>query len=130
MTSTLTSGQRALLQAELAQRRQQLDQQLAEQQGGRSRAEAAADWLNQDGDDAPQRDADREVALARADHELDELGRVSQALQRVQAADFGVCKDCGTSIAFDRLRLEPWALRCVACEAAREAPAARRPHQI
>ena len=119
-SSPLTAGQRALLEAELTQRRQQLDRQLAEQLAGQTRAEHARDLLLQDGDDAPQRDADREVALARTDRELAELGQVSQALQRVQAADFGLCQDCGGTIPFDRLRLEPWARRCVGCESAHE----------
>ena len=32
----------------------------------------------------------------------------------------GVCTDCAEDIPFDRLKVEPWALRCVACEARHE----------
>lgn len=124
--SPLTLAQRAQLAADLGQRRQQLDHQLAEQLAGQTRAEHARELLLQDGDDAPQRDADREVDLARTDRELAELGQVSRALQRIQSPAFGLCEDCSEPIAYERLRLEPWALRCVACETTREGPAGRK----
>ena len=72
------------------------------------------------------------VAVFQALPELDDQGVVlefcmqepqrwlSLALRRVQGEDYGLCADCGGTIAFDRLRLEPWALRCVACESALE----------
>jgi DnaK suppressor protein len=128
MTTLLTPGQRALLKAALQLRQSQLDQQSADHLHGDSRVEHAAGSLNQDRDDARQRDADREVDLARADAQLLELGQVSRALQRIEEPDFGFCIDCGEAIAFDRLKLEPWALRCVACEGQHEgaSPALRR----
>ena len=116
----ITPEKRQQLQSEWTQRQQALEGQLAEQLAGQTRTEFARDLLDQDGDDAPQRDADREVALARADHELDELGQVSRALRRLQDDDFGRCGDCGDAIPFERLRLEPGAERCVACATARE----------
>jgi DnaK suppressor protein len=62
--------------------------------------------------------------MALSDRTLVELGQVSAAMRRVQAEDFGVCTDCGVDIPFDRLKVEPWATRCVACESAQEARAA------
>ena len=120
MTHFLSPGQRALLQQLLEMRQHELDRRVALHLGQTSRSERAHEVLQQDADDAPQRDADREIDLARADRDIEELGIVSNALARVHDANFGVCTDCGTSIAFDRLKLEPWALRCVACEAQRE----------
>jgi DnaK suppressor protein len=120
MTTHLTAGQRALLQASLTQRQHELDRRLAHHHGGVSRVEHAREVLLQDGDDAPQRDADREVDLALTDLETQELGRVSEALRRLQTPGFGQCADCGEDIAFDRLKVEPWALRCVPCETVRE----------
>jgi len=52
---------------------------------------------------------------------MQELDQVSSALQRLQDPDFGFCKQCGVQIPFDRLKIEPQALRCVACESAAEA---------
>jgi DnaK suppressor protein len=59
--------------------------------------------------------------MARTDKDLLELGAVSAALRRLQGSSYGVCADCEEPIPFDRLKLEPWALRCVGCESAREA---------
>jgi DnaK suppressor protein len=120
--TSLTMAQRTTLEAELKLRQQALDRQLAEHQHGVSRVEHARELLQQDGDDAPQRDADREVDLARSDRELAELGLVSQALQRVHQPGYGQCADCGDAIPYARLQLEPWALRCVACETRAEGP--------
>ncbi len=120
MPHFLSPGQRALLQQLLQMRQHELDRRVALYQAGGSRSEVARDVLQQDGDDAPQRDADREIDLSRADRDIEELGAVSQALARVHDASFGLCTDCGQTIPFDRLKLEPWAVRCVACATERE----------
>ena len=120
MTSHLTAGQRALLEAELIRRQNELDRQLADHQGGLSRVEHAREVLSQDSDDISHREAERELDMAISDRELGELGTVSAALRRLKEGSFGLCGDCGEQIAFDRLKVEPWALRCVACETLRE----------
>ncbi len=120
MSTHLTPGQRAQLKQRLELRQHELDQRLARQLGSGTRATHAREVLQQDGDDAPQRAADREIDLALGDAEMRELGAVSQALKRLEQPDYGWCLDCGNPIAFDRLQAEPWALRCVACESARE----------
>jgi DnaK suppressor protein len=125
MTDFLTTGQRALLEAALVERQHQLDRRLGEHQEGLSRPEHAHEVLEQDGDDAPQRQGEREVDMALSDLELVELGAVSAALHRLRTGTYGRCADCGIDIPFDRLKAEPWALRCVACEGARERRAAR-----
>lgn len=125
MSPHLTAGQKALLEAALVQRQHLLDRRLAEHTQGLSRAEHARDVLLQDGDDAPQRDNDREMDLALTDIETQELGAVSDALRRLTSAEYGRCRDCSADIPFDRLKIEPWALRCVACESARESARAQ-----
>ncbi|MDH4060668.1 MAG: TraR/DksA C4-type zinc finger protein [Aquincola sp.] len=120
MVTTLTSGQRALLEERLELEKRELDRRIALRLGGAGRVEHAREVLLQDADDAPQREADRELDMAMADRDIALQGQVSRALARVQAPEFGLCSDCGTAIAFDRLRLEPWAERCVACETVRE----------
>jgi len=42
------------------------------------------------------------------------------ALQRLDAGVYGDCVDCGQPIALERLRVQPAAERCAACQAARE----------
>ena len=120
MTSHLTAGQRALLEAALTRRRNELDRQVAEHQGGLSRAEHAREFLAQDSDDVSHREAEREMDMALSDRELAELGAVSAAMRRLKEGDYGICADCDREIPFDRLKVEPWALRCVPCEAKRE----------
>jgi DnaK suppressor protein len=121
MSHHLTAGQRALLEAALLQRQHQLDARLAEHHQGLTRAEHAADLREQDNDDAPQRETERELDLAISDRETTELGAVSAALRRLRADDYGICRGCGCEIPFDRLKAEPWALRCVDCESRMEA---------
>jgi DnaK suppressor protein len=120
MSTHLTTGQHALLQAELEQRREQLGAQLAEHMHGQTRVERAADVARQDADDAPQRLPEREVASVLSIHERRELDAVTAALQRLQRGSYGTCADCEAEIPYDRLKAEPWALRCVACETRRE----------
>jgi DnaK suppressor protein len=117
----LTAGQHALLETALQQQLQQLDRRLAEHLGGTTRAEHARSVLQQDGDDAPQREPERELDQALGDRDTVALGEVSAALARLRdAGRFGLCADCGAEIPFDRLKVEPWALRCVACQTAHE----------
>lgn len=120
MSTPLTSGQRALLQAELEQRQRALLSQLEAHRRGRTAAERAHDMLTQDGDDAPQRLPEREIAMALTEREQRELDAVSAAMDRMGRDAYGSCADCGVDIPFDRLKAEPWALRCVACESQRE----------
>lgn len=120
MSAHLTHGQRAMLKAALELRRSELDRRLAAQQHGQSRVEHAREVLLQDGDDAPQRDSDREVELAWSDQEALELGAVKLALKRVDDPHYGLCADCAAEIPFDRLKIEPQTMRCVACESRHE----------
>ena len=125
----LTPGQRSLLKARLELRLHELQDSLRQHHGGLSRVEHAHDMLAQDGDDAPQRAADREVDLARTNLEAREIDEVGQALRRIREHSFGLCQKCGEAIAFDRLMVEPQARLCVSCLASTESgsPRARPP---
>lgn len=114
-THHLTHGQKALIKAQLELRLHQLDRQLGLHQEGASRVEHAREVLQQDGDDAPQRAADREVDLALTDQLTQELGATSRALARIADDNFGVCSSCSAEIPFDRLKVEPQTMLCVAC---------------
>lgn len=124
--TALTAGQRAQLEADLRQRQRQLDDGLAAHHGGLTRVEHAREVLLQDGDDAPQREGEREVDMALSDLETQQVGAVSQALLRLQEGRYGSCAVCGTAIPFARLQVEPWALRCVGCEAKQEGASGRQ----
>jgi DnaK suppressor protein len=80
MNTTLTPGQRAQLRELLELQQHELDRRISSHVGSQGRVAHAAEVLDQDADDAPQRNSDREVDLAQADRELIELGAVSRAL--------------------------------------------------
>lgn len=117
----LTPAQRALLDADLQARRRALAEALALHQGRESRPAHAREVLLQDGDDAPQRDADREVDQAITEQDIAELAALDAALLRIGTPAYGRCEACAEAIPFDRLRAAPEALRCVPCEREHEA---------
>ena len=123
----LGAGQRALLEASLQLRQRQLGRRLAQHHSGVSRAEHAHDMLKQDSVDAPQREGERELDMALSELETRELGAVSLALARLGTDSFGICFDCQAEIPFDRLKAEPWALRCVACQTRLDGKSRPRP---
>jgi len=125
MSQHLTTGQRTELQTALTRRRHVLATQLAEHLHGLTRAERAHDVLMQDGDDAPQRVPERDIAAALTDLERRELDAVVAAMQRLEHGGYGQCADCAVAIPFERLLVEPWALRCIDCATAREREAQR-----
>jgi DnaK suppressor protein len=122
MTMALTTGQRVLLESLLLQRLHELQRQIALHHGD-SRVTHAQALLE-------ARDAGRDVDMALSNLDLRELGDVSLALRRVHGEDYGLCADCGGDIAFDRLRLEPWALRCIGCESASETRQRRQAQRL
>ena len=61
-----------------------------------------------------------DVAEAEVTRDLGELRMLERALKRVSEGSYGQCIDCGGEIPFERLRAQPGAGRCVACQERRE----------
>lgn len=61
-----------------------------------------------------------DVDIAAVDRDVRELREVERALAQVARDDFGACADCGEPIGYPRLRANPSALRCLACQGRRE----------
>ena len=120
MSTHLTAGQHALLEAELLSLERRLRSRVSQQLEGDSRVEHAHEMLVSDDDAVTRHAQDREVDLGLTDQELQELGEVERALDRLKAGDYGQCADCGCDIPYDRLKVEPQALHCVPCATARE----------
>ena len=120
MTHSISNEERATLARALQLRREALERQMSTHLHDQSRVEFARDLLLQDGDDAPQRASDREVDQTLADIDLQTLAAVSEAQDRLRADDYGQCVDCDEPILFERLLIEPEALRCMACQSAHE----------
>jgi len=91
--------------------------QLRDQRGGRiGRAEAAAQAREEASEDWAQADAERDLAFAMEERESAELVAIDEALKRVADGSYGLCVDCGASIATARLHASPTALRCIDCQ--------------
>lgn len=107
--------------AQLRQMRTTLLAQVRAQRGGRvGRAEAAADALDNVGDDWAQANAERDLSIALEERESAELVAIDAALKRVADGSYGLCLDCGEALPTARLHANPTALCCVACQDKRE----------
>lgn len=64
-----------------------------------------------------RQDALQNQAMAKATHarRQTERRRLSAALARIDAGEYGYCDSCGEDIAPGRLELDPAATRCVDC---------------
>jgi DnaK suppressor protein len=67
-----------------------------------------------------EEDPATDLDVAIADLATATLRRIDQALERLDNGEYGRCSSCGGRIADVRLRAMPSAVRCRACESARE----------
>jgi DnaK suppressor protein len=63
---------------------------------------------------------DDEIAFAVAERRARQLQEVTRALEDINAGRYGICRECGEPIAKARLKVMPFATRCVACQARSE----------
>lgn len=66
--------------------------------------------------DEAARRADDAVGAGEVQRDIDELRQVQAALFRIDTGVYGDCVDCGESIAFERLHVQPAAERCATCQ--------------
>jgi DnaK suppressor protein len=73
-------------------------------------------------DDTEQAEADvqEDIEVALIQMKGEALEQVRDALVRLESGEYGNCVDCSSEIAEGRLRAIPFAVRCTACEGARE----------
>jgi DnaK suppressor protein len=85
----------------------------AESQGGKS---------HEVFDDVESSEADiqDDIELALIQMKSETLNKINDALARLEHGEYGYCFECGEEIAEKRLRALPFAVRCKACEEARE----------
>ena len=63
---------------------------------------------------------DEEVAATMADRRARQLQQVTAALEDINAGRYGICRECDEPIAKARLKVMPFATRCVPCQQALE----------
>jgi len=81
----------------------------------RTRADDVSDTI--DRSDADVQDG---MDLALLQMRTETLARIDEALLRLDAGEYGVCFECAGEISERRLRALPFAVRCQACQQARE----------
>jgi DnaK suppressor protein len=57
-----------------------------------------------------------DIGNAEVARDARELRALEAALARMEAGEYGACADCAEPIAFERLKAEPGAPRCIACQ--------------
>ena len=90
------------------------------------RERGAADRGAADPQDIGTADVQDDLELSLLQMKTETLRKIEAALQRLKVGGYGNCAECEEPIATARLRALPFALRCTACEGARENHAASR----
>ena len=120
MSAHLTLAQRHDLARALRHKLQHIQDQQVRHQEGQTRIERAQDQYEPDWDDAAQRAPEVAVDRTIFDIEVKETDAMTRALAHVMDDSYGLCTDCQAEIPFERLKVEPQAVRCVTCETRHE----------
>lgn len=108
----------AELRSTLEERAQALRAELRDtvQRSNEEKTELLRDEVRDNGDDSFL-DLITDVNLADVDRDLSEFRAVNAALTRMDTGEYGRCEDCGREIALKRLEVQPFATRCIECQA-------------
>jgi len=66
-------------------------------------------------------ESDRNFMLRIRDRERKLIGKIRQALQRIEDGSFGICESCGDEISEERLKARPVTTLCIECKTKQEA---------
>jgi DnaK suppressor protein len=89
-------------------------------------SQSAEDITRGDSLDIASSSRDREITFMLKSRELDELRAVEDAIERIDADDYGICANCEDPIEIKRLEAIPWARFCRACQEERENRSSQR----
>jgi DnaK suppressor protein len=86
--------------------------------GGIKPLQASMENNTRQGDMADQASGNNEVHIALKLKQTDAkiLQAIEDALKRIDAGNYGVCRDCGEPIASARLNAIPWTRVCITCK--------------
>ena len=124
----LTGEERVELEAIIRRDHMRLMQELREEID-QSRRETFAAIEGGVGDSADEAVADllSDLDTAEITRDLGDIRALEAAMGRLAAGTYGRCEDCATDIPVARLRAQPAALRCVACQDIHEKTYAHSP---
>lgn len=115
--ASLTKGQVTELRRRLQQRHMELRSEIREEllEADESRYADLAGRVHDSGEESVA-DLLSDLDIARIDRQVVELRRIEAALRRLDMGVYGVCSDCDEDIEYERLRNQPIAERCLACQ--------------
>ena len=61
-----------------------------------------------------------------ANHQLEELNQIEEALKKINAGTYGICDMCGVTIPLGRLKAKPFAKFCTECRTVFEQESTKR----
>ena len=73
-----------------------------------------------DPSDRASMESNRNSILRIRDRERKLIFKIQEALQRLEAGEFGICEECGENIGIDRLKARPVTTLCIDCKASQE----------
>ena len=66
--------------------------------------------------DRATQESDRNFELRIRDRERKLINKIKDALDRIEADEFGICEDCGEEISEARLKVRPVTTQCINCK--------------
>jgi len=66
-------------------------------------------------------EADRNFTLRIRDRERKLIGKIREALERIDDGTYGICERCGAEISIKRLKARPVTTQCIKCKTEQEA---------
>lgn len=105
----MSGAQHAEIKQALEQKKQELETRLARIHANLRRGSEA------DSKERAKQFEDNEVVDALGNEARMELNKISAALQRLKAGDYGICVECGLPINSGRLDVYPYADECIEC---------------
>ena len=65
-------------------------------------------------------ESDRNFTLRIRDRERKLIGKIKEALERIEQGTYGICEDCGEEISTERLKARPVTTLCIDCKKSQE----------
>jgi DnaK suppressor protein len=65
-------------------------------------------------------ESDRNFTLRIRDRERKLIGKIKEALERIELGTYGICEDCGEEISTERLKARPVTTLCIDCKKSQE----------
>lgn len=119
MVSPLSETDLQSLAAALRQRRAHVGTEVQDRlhrHGLLTHEDAALPNRREETDDEAAADTAARMDILAVSREADELAGLDNALKRLDEGEYGICVECGDTIARERLFANPAALRCAECQ--------------